>query len=182
MPKYIITGGPGAGKTSLLTELQRMGFSVSEEASRQLIIEEVNKGSDCLPWVNLPAFAEKALDRMQALYLEAPEDQTTFFDRGIPDIIAYLKAAGIDPEAKYYQALFKYQYQQKVFILAPWESIYVNDSERWQSFEEAKKLYQAIKETYEELGFQLIELPAASLKERAGFIMAHLENLVTTSK
>jgi predicted ATPase len=182
MPKYIITGGPGAGKTSLLTELQELGYSVSEEASRQLIIEEVNKGSDCLPWVNLPAFAEKALDRMQALYHKAPAEKITFFDRGIPDIIAYLKTASIDPEAKYYQALFKCQYQPRVFILPPWESIYVNDSERWQTFEEATSLYSSIKDTYEELGFELVELPNASVQERAQFVVAHIESMVSTTK
>ncbi|WP_207421244.1 AAA family ATPase [Desertivirga brevis] len=182
MPKYIITGGPGAGKTSLLTELQELGYSVSEEASRQLIIEEVNKGSNCLPWIDLSAFAEKALERMRELYFAAPDNTVTFFDRGIPDIIAYLKAASIDPDAKYYQALFKCQYQSKVFILAPWESIYVNDSERWQTFEEAGRLYESIKETYEELGFELIELPRASTKERAEFVVAHIENLVSTTK
>ncbi|WP_207531674.1 AAA family ATPase [Desertivirga arenae] len=182
MPKYIITGGPGAGKTSLLNALEEKGFSVSEEASRQLIIEEVAKGSECLPWINLPAFAEKALERMQSLYHAAPKGQATFFDRGIPDIIAYLKAASIDPDAKYYQALFKCQYHPQVFILPPWEGIYVNDTERWQTFEEASQLYQSIKETYEELGFELIELPSASIKERAELVVSHIENFVSATR
>lgn len=182
MPKYIITGGPGAGKTSLLNALQETGFSISEEAARQLIIEELHKGSDCLPWINLPAFAEKALERMQALYLEAPEKEITLFDRGIPDIIAYLKTASIDPDAKYYQALFQYQYQPQVFILPPWEGIYVNDSERWQTFEEATSLYRAIKETYEELGFELIELPAISVSGRAKFVADFIDELRDKSR
>jgi predicted ATPase len=170
--KYIITGGPGAGKTSLLQALKTAGYPCSEEASRQLITEEVVKGSQCLPWIDLPCFANKVLQRMVALYNQTAENAgITFFDRGIPDIIAYLKAADLPVSDRYYRALSQLDYHPLVFILPPWEAIYVNDAERWQTFEQAVHLYSSIKETYREMGFTLVEVPWESVENRMNFIL-----------
>jgi predicted ATPase len=170
--KYIITGGPGAGKTSLLQALHTAGYHCSEEASRRLIAEEVRNRSQCLPWINLSCFAGKVLDRMVTLYEQtAAHAGITFFDRGIPDIIAYLKAAALPVDDRYYTALRKHPYQPLVFILPPWKAIYVNDAERWQTFEEAVHLYSTIKETYRALGFTLVEVPWESVANRMNFML-----------
>lgn len=173
--KYIITGGPGAGKTSLLQALERAGYFCSEEASRRVIAEEVSKGSQCLPWINLPCFAGKVLNRMINAYTEtAANTGITFFDRGIPDIIAYLKAAAQPVDDRYYNALSQHPYQPIAFILPPWKNIYVNDAERWQTYEEAVHLYASIRETYQALGFTLIEMPLASVEDRMDFILERM--------
>jgi predicted ATPase len=173
--KYIITGGPGAGKTSLLQALQQAGFHCSEEASRRLIAEAMANRSDCLPWIDLPRFAGKVLDRMIHSYSQATAHTgITFFDRGIPDIIAYLKAAALPVDDRYYTAVRQHPYQQHVFILPPWKAIYVNDAERWQTFEEAVHLYTTIRETYQALGFTLVELPLAGISHRRDFIKSQL--------
>jgi predicted ATPase len=170
--KYIITGGPGAGKTSLLQALEAAGYNCSEEASRRLITEEVANGSKCLPWINLSCFAAKVLNRMITLYMQtAAHTDITFFDRGIPDIIAYLNAAALPVDNSYYTALQQHPYHPLVFILPPWKAIYINDAERWQTFEEAVLLYESIRETYHALGFTLIEVPEASIGQRKDFIL-----------
>jgi len=173
--KYIITGGPGAGKTSLIAALKKAGYACSEEVSRQLIREEAAGHSQCLPWTNLACFANKVLDRMIAHYHQtAGHTGITFFDRGIPDIIAYLKAAGLPVPGRYYTALQQHRYQPQVFILPPWPAIYVNDAERWQTYDEAVQLYAAIRETYGELGFTLIEVPPASVANRMDRLLESL--------
>jgi predicted ATPase len=170
--KYLITGGPGAGKTSLLQTLEHSGYPCSPEASRQLIAEEVAKGSQCLPWINLSCFAGKVLNRMVALHTQtAAHTGITFFDRGIPDIIAYLKAANLPVDDRYYTTLQQHPYQPLVFILPPWKAIYTNDAERWQTYDEAVHLYTSIRETYQALGFTLIEVPPASVENRMDFIL-----------
>lgn len=169
--KYIITGGPGAGKTSLLQALKAKGFDGVEEASRQLITELVAAGSDCLPWNNLPLFAEKVLERMILTYQAVcSKEDIIFFDRGIPDIIAYLNVAGLPVPQKYNAALQQHPYHPLVFILPPWEEIYINDAERWQTFEESVQLYTAIQKTYQDAGYKLIEVPKVSVEERVTFI------------
>jgi predicted ATPase len=177
MRSYIITGGPGAGKTTLLQALQRHSFHASPEASRQVIRQEAAKGSTCLPWVDLSCFARKVLARMVQLYQSAgPAAEITFFDRGIPDIIAYLLAANEPVAEIYYQALQQHPYHPTVFIAPPWQEIYVNDSERWQTFAEAETLFQAIKDTYQSLRFTTLELPKAPVEERVKFILSHIQS------
>ena len=165
---YIITGGPGAGKTSVLEALQQMGFPCFPEASRQVIMEEVAAGSGCVPWTDLPGFADKVLHRMTLQYRTAAAcTGTAFFDRGIPDIIAYLRVGGCAVPESYFTAVQTHAYAPSVFILPPWKEIYVNDPERWQSFAEATAIYHAMRETYQHFGYRLITIAPEAVALRA---------------
>lgn len=59
----VVTGGPGAGKTSLITELARRGFHAIPESGRAIIREETASGGDALPWADHMAYAERMLER-----------------------------------------------------------------------------------------------------------------------
>ncbi|CAN5457930.1 AAA family ATPase [soil metagenome] len=171
MLKFIISGGPGAGKSTLLEALRDKAFCCVNEVSRQLIQQEVAAGSHCLPWLDLSCFARMALDRMILYFKKASDnEEVTFFDRAIPDIIAYLEIGGLPIDEIYYQAVKQYAYQPQVFMAPPWETIYVNDSERWQTFAEATTLHEALVATYRSLGFEIIELPLVSVNERVEFV------------
>lgn len=170
--RIILTGGPGAGKTTLLNTLRNQGYVCMEEVSRRLIRQEAARKSDCLPWKNLSCFAQKCLGEMEADYHRSAG--ITFFDRGIPDIIAYLKAGNLPVEAAFDKALDRCTYHPEVWITPPWEAIYVQDDERWQTFPEAVRLYEYIAETYLSLGFRLRELPPVSPEERAVILLRDL--------
>ena len=93
---FVVTGGPGAGKTSLITELARRGFHTIPESGRAIIREEMASGGDALPWGNRMAFAERMLERD----LRAHEDAQALsgpviFGQGIPDIMGYLTFRGL---------------------------------------------------------------------------------------
>ncbi len=183
MANFILSGGPGAGKSTLLNALRTAGYPTVDEASRVLIQEQVAQGGSCLPWVDLPCFARLALHRMIADYQQALTQSgrpVTFFDRGIPDIIAYLRVAGLPVDAAFYQAVQQYPYQPQVFMASPWEAIYVNDSERWQTFAEATALHDALVDTYQSLGFTIVPLPLAPVTDRVAFIQHTLLHRNTT--
>ena len=55
--KYIITGAPGTGKTSLINELNTRGYECSEEISRNVILEQLKKKGEALPWKDLTSFS-----------------------------------------------------------------------------------------------------------------------------
>ena len=173
MPLYVISGGPGAGKTTLLAALRRAGFAGADEVSRQLIQEQVALGSGLVPWLDLAGFAELARARMVAQHVAASQHAgPTFFDRGLPDLIAYLEVAGQPVAPAYYETVAAHGYQSPVFLAPPWPEIYVSDAERWQTFAEAEVLYYALRRTYQRLGFTVVDLPKASVRERVAFVRA----------
>jgi len=176
MSSIIISGGPGSGKTTLLEALKKKGFHCSDEISRQLIQEQVALNSECLPWKNLSSFADLALERMLEAYEKASfSAKITFFDRAIPDIIGYLNVGGLPVDKKFHRILKSHPYHQHVFMAPPWEAIYINDDERWQTFDEATTLHNALVQTYLAAGYKIIQLPFSSVAERVGFVLEKLE-------
>lgn len=170
---YLISGGPGAGKTTLLTALCAAGFAGAAEVSRALIREQVARGSGLVPWHDLAGFAELAFGRMVRQHAAATRrGGVTFFDRGLPDLIAYLEAAGLPVPPAYFRAVAHCPYHRQAFLAPPWPEIYVNDPERWQTFAEAAALHEALKRTYRRLGFAVRELPRAPVWVRVAFVRA----------
>ena len=55
-----------------------------------------------------------------------------------------------------------------------WTSIYTNDQERKESIEEAKTIDYNLRESYKNLGFELIDVPMLTIKERAKFILTEI--------
>ena len=174
MPNIIITGGPGSGKSTLLEALSQNGHSCVPEVSRQLIREQVLEESNCLPWKDLACFASVSLGKMIFDYESVNQQDIAFFDRGIPDIIAYLKVGGLQVSPLFFEASKTFSYANAVFVAPPWKKIYVNDDERWQTFDEACVLYETITSVYSDLGYKIIELPCVTVEERIAFVMRYL--------
>ena len=59
----------------------------------------------------------------------------------------------------------------KIFILPPWEDIYIADNERYENYEQAKLIYNHLVETYEKYGYNLIEVPKDTIDNRILFIL-----------
>ncbi|HKJ42862.1 MAG TPA: AAA family ATPase, partial [Sunxiuqinia sp.] len=65
----------------------------------------------------------------------------------------------------------EYRYSPIVYVAPPWKEIYQQDEIRHETYAEACRIHNYICETYLELGYQLIELPKASIDERVQFII-----------
>ncbi|GIP35346.1 AAA family ATPase [Paenibacillus sp. J2TS4] len=170
----VITGGPGAGKTTLLNEIQRNGYNYVPEVAREIIQTQVSCNGDALPWKNVKKYRDLMLNESIESYLSAltnPPGKVLFFDRGIPDTLAYSYLINIPISEKLESAAQKYRYNKQVFILPPWEEIYKTDNERIQDFEEAVATYKIMIATYKQLDYKLIEVPKISVKKRASFIL-----------
>src|SRR5690606_12657530 len=59
---------------------------------------------------------------------------------------------------------------KKIFILPPWEDIYVTDAERKQTWQEALETFESMKNDYEKYGYEVIEVRRLTLAERVQFI------------
>jgi predicted ATPase len=98
---------------------------------------------------------------------------TVFFDRGVPDVVGYLRLLGLPVPAHMDRAARTFRYNRRVFIAPPWAEIFRGDRERRQTFEEAVRTYEAMVATYRLYGYQLVELPRSSVEQRARFVVEH---------
>ena len=68
---FIITGGPGAGKTALCCALENQKYKCVPEAAREIIKEQVKIDGDALPSKNRELYAQLMLKRSIESYLRA---------------------------------------------------------------------------------------------------------------
>jgi len=173
--RYIITGGPGSGKSTLIEALETQGQRCYPEVSRELIRREARRVGGVTPWNDLEAFAHLAFSEMLLQHDHASEaGERCFFDRALPDIFGYLRRSGLDIPGHYLEAHAGCRYERTVFILPPWPEIYVNDAERPQSPNEAEALHDAIRTVYESLGYTLVEVPRIPVEARLEFVLGKL--------
>lgn len=120
-------------------------------------------------------FSELLLEGRKKQFLEAKNKAKNpiFIDRGIPDVLAYMHFSGDSYPATFTKTCTEFIYN-KVFILPPWEAIYESDEARYENFDQAKLIYKHIIETYQNFGYQLIEVPKGTVEERVAFILSHV--------
>jgi len=173
MNTFIITGGPGAGKTTIIEELRRKGYNCVDEVARQIIKDQMANNGDALPWADQEKYTSLMLEKSIATFAENKDHKSiSFFDRGIPDTLAYAHLIKLPISPELIEAIKKYRYNPVVFILPPWQEIYQTDSERKQTFAEAIEVYNTLSKTYNACGYKLIEVPKTGTKERVDFILS----------
>ncbi|MGE0211632.1 MAG: AAA family ATPase [Parvibaculaceae bacterium] len=169
---FVISGGPGSGKSTLINALREAGHACIPEAGRAVIREEMASGGSALPWADRTAFAERMLEKDLRSYRDALEiNGLVFFDRGIPDTVGYLALSGLPLPDHMDRAVREFRYGRIVFIAPPWRKIFHQDAERKQDFEEAVRTHEAMAETYARYGYELVPLPLAPVAERLAFTL-----------
>ncbi|MCE8438450.1 AAA family ATPase [Rhodovulum sulfidophilum] len=172
---FVVTGGPGTGKTSLITELARRGFHTIPESGRAIIREEMQSGGDALPWADRAAYAERMLQRDLRSYEDAQAHSgPVIFDRGIPDILGYLTLCSLPVPSHVAAAAKAARYNARVFLAPYWDEIFTQDTERTQTRAEAEATGAVMRDTYTALGYEIIELPRTDIARRADFVCEQL--------
>ena len=99
-----------------------------------------------------------------------------FYDRGLPDVIAYMNFFKQPIEKRYNDLCLENRYDE-VLILPPWEDIYVQDNERMENFEQACGIHEYLEKTYIDLGYKPIEVPFGTIENRLQFVVELLEKI-----
>ena len=174
MNRFIILSGcSGGGKSTLLAELARRGFATVEEPGRRIVIEETRDGGNALPWIDLEAFARRAIAVALEDRQHAPEHGTVFFDRGLIDAASALREVSGDPVIETLQR--EHRYNRLVFLTPPWPEIYRADAERRHDFAAAVAEYDRLVRDYQALDYETVVLPKSGVEDRVDFILERLD-------
>lgn len=169
--RYIITGGPSTGKTTLIEALRLQGYNCVDESARAVINQQIELNTGLVPWIDNARFSELVLDSVIANYKATASSETVFFDRGVADVMAYLILDGIEVPQRFWDATRNYRFNTTVFMLPQWEEIYANDSARVESFELASRVSKTLADLYTKIGYDVVELPKSTTAERLVFLL-----------
>jgi predicted ATPase len=169
MKRYILTGTPGSGKTSIIHELKSKGYSVVEEAATDVIALELARGNP-EPWM-LPDFIDKIVHLQTQRQIEAATfpSELQFYDRSPICTYALSRHLGYPPSARLLEEIERIEreniYQKQVFFIENLGFCKPTEA-RKISFKESLVFEKVHLETYTSFGYELIKIAPAPLPER----------------
>lgn len=167
---YVITGGPCSGKTTIVNELSKIGFHTAPEAARSLIDREIANGKFLEEIRGDEAdFQEKVLKLKIEIESGTPKNKVVFFDRAIPDSIAYYEILGM--ESNQLKEFCKERRYRKIFFLE--QLPFKKDYARVEDGGVAKKLSNLLLKTYLELDYEVVMTPVMPIEDRVKFVLSH---------
>ena len=169
---YVVTGAPSSGKTTLVRELEKLGYRVVHEVARAHIEQQMHRGQTLQEVrADEESFENAILNAKIAIEAKLSKDEVIIFDRAIPDSIAYFEAAGLDTKGAILKSP-RYRYQ-KVFLLdrLPYEA----DHARIEDIQAAVSLDQRLEQSYKALGYDVIRVSVMPLQERIKFVVREIE-------
>ena len=174
MPAYILTGAPGSGKTAVLRLLETFGYPVVEEAATDVIALANALGCE-EPWRD-PGFIGKVIAlqrRRQDAVLAEPDGTTVFFDRSPVCTLALSRYLGFAASPlltrEIERILAEATYERTVFFIRNQGFIRPTAARRI-SFEDSLAFEQVHEQTYRDLGFVLVDVPAGPLADRVALV------------
>ncbi|NIJ18931.1 putative ATPase [Sphingomonas naasensis] len=168
-----VSGCSGGGKSTLIDALAARGFATVPEPGRRIVGELRLERGEALPWVDLAAFARRAIamaieDRAAAEAMPG----WVFFDRGVVDAaVALAHATGEDVVAPLARA---HRYHRRVFLAPPWPEIWTGDSARLHDLGDAEAEYARLAAAWPALGYEVQVLPRTSVAHRVEWMLAAL--------
>ena len=168
---YVFTGAPCSGKTSVIEELKQLGYTVVHEVARAYLEEEIEKGKR-ISEIKDDAFdfEKHILHKKLEIESSLPENELIFFDRAVPDSIAYFEMEGLDPSEPI--MLSKRVRYKKIFLFERLE--FKKDEARSEDEITASALESLLSECYQMLGYPIVRVPLLPITERTDFILQQI--------
>ncbi|MGG6895769.1 MULTISPECIES: AAA family ATPase [Rhizobium] len=169
----ILSGCSGGGKSTLLEALRLRGHHVVEEPGRRIVGQELDNSGSALPWVDLTAFARRAIDiSLCDREAAAAHPGIVFFDRGLIDAASALEHLTGEPALTSYGQ--RHRYNRHIFLTPPWPEIYVGDRECRHDLSEAIAEYERLSADYPSLSYETHIPPKIGVETRADLVLSTL--------
>jgi predicted ATPase len=164
MRRFVLTGAPGVGKTTLADALRTRGHVVVREAATDVIA----RGQE----------GDGFVDAVLAVQLErqrAAAGAVQVFDRSPVCTLALARHLGVTPSAALERAAKRAAgvYEPDVFLVRPLGFI-VPTAARRISYPDSLRFEAVHEEVYREHGFTLVDVPNAPLAERVELVERYL--------
>ena len=173
MQRFIMTGAPGSGKTSILRALAGMGYAVVPEAATDVIAAEHATGN-AEPWRD-PLFTEKIASLQRARReAQAPpgalaqvHDRSAICTLALARFLGHPAGAGLTDEVSWITG--PGAVDRRVFFVRP-IGFCEPTAARRISYEESLAFERVHESEYLRLGFEIVDVPAGPVHERAALI------------
>jgi len=182
--KFIITGGPHSGKSSVISLLERRGIQVLHETARLIIMEDQAKREvdpffkQLYPWEDQRIFCRRCHERQRERE-KGLKEGLAVLDRSIIDNLAYASVAGIELDKRIYADIADAHYEREVFFFELLGQ-YMTDDQRKDTPEQVNAVHREIYKAYSGLGFEMITIPLFSadiktnIQKRADMVVNHI--------
>lgn len=184
MLRFVLTGAPGAGKTSVLAALEHKGHEVVGEAATAVIAREQAAGVD-EPWAQ-PTFIDAivAVQRQSQLDSNRTNGSVQFYDRSPVCTLALCTYLGCPVPPALTAELARIArdrvYDRRVFFIRDL-GFCTPTAARRISYEDSLEFARIHERTYHALGYQLIDVPRAPVAARAETIDAYVATWLSSS-
>ena len=168
---HIITGAPCSGKTTVIKEIERRGIRVIHEVARAYIDRQLGKGLRLNQIkADLLQFERRILHAKIRIEDSLTATEPVFFDRGVPDSIAYYNLEGLDPAEPLKHSL-RTGYS-RIYFFERFD--FLKDGVRSEDAVIAARLNDLLLEAYERIGYDIIMVPVMPVKDRTDLILENI--------
>lgn len=186
--RYVITGAPRSGKTTIIRELGKR-FKTFKEPVIRVIKQQVDQlrrnGKIDVPPHSLPLkvifpdlgdFLSQSQRLFMADYHEARLYDISFFDRGLPDLVVLHELLDVPVSADLIDIIKDNRYSDDVFVFDLLDKDvfdqHINKRPAmFDSYEECKRIRDRIIEVYQQTGYSIMIVPFDSVENRELFVV-----------